>query len=372
MKREINSNEEIDRVLAGFAKHRSSGDPFNSVIDQLTDYIKTNPKLFKNKDPLSHMSNYVACFAEKIRLVVVERLKKPHLNNSSVLRVEVERDWIVNAAVEKQPPYRVYISTNLFMFCAKLSELFLSGLGLSITDESSQHVEAEIPPHISVDDVGRNVFAVLREFVRDQSITTTDLPLSPSHYTMHQIVFFSIMTFIVCHEFGHVIINEYSNDGTPPPFSDIAENYLEANFQKLIHSGMHDQDDRLGLRRLKENELQQVFRNWVTEINADILGASLASEYMKFSGPWKGGPQIVGYTYLSIHLCFMAQQFLYSYKYCIDPNFLPISKGHPPMDYRMHCILSWMYKENAEEVSKGVTQYCQEVLAKAFGMAGFS
>ncbi|MGE3966027.1 MAG: hypothetical protein AB7I09_18165 [Planctomycetota bacterium] len=361
MPNELDPDGMVKRLLEKLEQRRSPNDPFNRVIDDLKAHIRAHPEAFAERDPAAHLGSYLRMVSDKLQATVAQRLGAPWLMEPENLVVNIEHDWRLNAAVQALPPYSLFVSFNLFLFCARFSELLVSGLGLDITGETDGATIATAQPQLSTAEISQRVKAALDEFIAHRTIPATNLDLMSSHYTLQQIVVFSIMAFILGHEFGHVVINETRNRGDAPPFSDFAEQMLQSNFEGLLKSGRHDPENRTGLRDLTTSQSRQVFANWVTEINADILGASLAAEYQRNQGPWKGGPQIVGWTYLSIHLCFIAQMFLYLYWNLQDPQVPLISATHPPMDFRMHCLLQWMYKGDRTS-EKPVTEYSQEIL----------
>ncbi len=356
------SRQILEDIKKSYLARVTPGDPFNKVIEDLVAFIDQNPDFAPSTDPNYYIRAQLLMSAQKLKTTIAARLEKPYLNDPAKLDIQVVDHWEINAAVQDRPPYTVYVFTNLYMFCAKICELLVSGLGLDITSEDWSKSEAEVSARLPIEEVGRQIRSVLDRFIDQQTIPLTGLTMAPSQSTFHYILFFSIMTYVIGHEFGHVIINESRNDGKVPPFGELADDLLKRGFDNLIHSGRHDPQDAVGLRKLDEKGLAAVFHDWKDEINADILGTSLAAEYQKEQGPWKGSPGIVGYTYLGIHLCFIAQMYLALYLHFFRGALPMTSKTHPPIDFRMHCILMWMYQGDYGDAVKPLASYSQEVL----------
>jgi hypothetical protein len=46
------------------------------------------------------------------------------------------------------------------------------------------------------------------------------------------------------------------------------------------------------------------------------------------------------------------------------------SPTHPPIDFRMHCVLTWMYKDRMREATEHPVAYVQEVFTEVLRQAG--
>ena len=365
-------------MLQKAKRRKTPGDPFNATIDQLVEHIFKNPDALSSSEPSDYLRSYLSIASEHIKTMVAEKVEAPSLDDPAALGVDVDDDWRINAFVEEDPPYTIYVSTNLYLFCARISELMIAGLGLNVVDDDAPEPQHVAKPAYSAEEIARNIKKVLESFARDQTIAETDVKLQAAHFTFHQIVFQSVMALIICHEFGHVVINVTRHQGKPAPFSDRAHDELQGNVDNLIRAGRHDPEDRADLRGLDPGGVQEVLARWENEITADLIGVSLAAEYSAKRGPWKDGPGILGIAYLGFHLCFIAQHMLYNYMHLHGPDFLLVSKSHPPIDFRMHCVLGWMYNRPAKlgqpavpygenEAFQRVTEYSQQIVNKVFG-----
>ena len=348
-------------LKAKWAAMHTPGDPFNQVLDDLAAYAEASPQAFVNLDADEITRRYLALIADRMKETLADRLRRPKLKDRQTLRVSVVNDWQINAAVFSEPPYDVEISWNLWRYFASVSDLLVSGIGIDVTDDAGVS-EARVRAPRTVAAVARDLRRVLDSFLADQTVPLVEGGTSASHFSFQHIVFFSSMAFVVGHEFGHVVIAETKNAGQPVPFEPFAEHALAANFGNILKDPRHDRGGRVGLARMNAQETAKVRARWLNEINADILGASLACEYMRDHGPYKGKPNIIGMTKLSIHLCTLAQMFLTAYTQFLRQDIPSVSKTHPPIDFRTHCVLSWMYKEQMQEATEHVVKYVQQVM----------
>jgi hypothetical protein len=369
------SAAQLMAAVTEISGRKSPGDPFNESIDQLVAYMVGNPELTQGASMTDLAAGYLRIAAEHVRTMVAEKVN-PSLDDPATLAIEVEEDWRLDASVEDEEPYTIYISTNLFMFCATVSEYLSTGLGLDVVDDD-QVSEFQAAPRLSSEEVARGIRRVLASFAADQTIPRSDVELNAAHTIFSQILFHSVTAFVVCHEFGHVVARVKKNAGEPPPFSDRADEQLGSNLYDLIQSGRHDPDDRAGLRRGSPLALRDVRQSWEQELTADLIGVSLASEYMLQRGPWKEKPGVLGLAYLGFHLLFLSLTMLYVYLHQQRPDFVLLSKTHPPVDFRMHCLLEWMYSRpdfeggpvvpyGDKDAYKLVTEYANGVMAKVF------
>lgn len=351
-------------MRAKWQAQRTPGDPFNRVLDQLDEFVQSHPESLPSAHPHEASRSYLASIADRFRHTLAARLDDQTLNQDNVLTVSVVDHWEINASVAQKPPYAVQISTNLWQFCATMSELFISGLTMDVTGDDNTSI-ARVDAASSHTEIAVNVRRLLHSFVTDQTIPPIESKRAAAHFTMHHVAFLSTMAFVVGHEFGHVVIRQLRNAGKKPPFENFADFMLTSHYAQIVKDPRHDPAGRAKLASLDPAEAQQVRTNWLTEINADILGASLAAEYMRDQGPYRGKPQILGWTYVAIHLCLMAQMFLYAYWRIMKPDLPMISRTHPPIDFRTHSVLMWMYKDQMQEATEGLVQYCQGIMMEA-------
>jgi hypothetical protein len=179
-------------------------------------------------------------------------------------------------------------------------------------------------------------------------------------------IFHCALSWVVGHELGHIVVTESRLRHQVPPFEDFSNRYLEGHFEQLLS----DSRFRDSLGPLNEREQLQVFNNWLTEINCDILGTSLACGYQSEVGPWRGRGEVIGLTKLAIHIGLLSQFLLFQYMDLMGQGQILASRTHPPIDFRMHCVIMWMYGEQAQEATREVTSYVQKVFAEALRQAG--
>jgi hypothetical protein len=367
---EAQNPEGVLNILIDQKRRKTPGDPFNRSVDQFVDFMLQNPEaveLAKEADPAVHLRNYLLMVSKQVKSIVAEKLEESDLETPGILDVVVDDDWQIGAFVETEPPYSIYISMNLFLFCMRMSELLTAGFGLNIVGEEPDANEFTAEPAADIATVAGEVRGILDSFITDQSIPSRGILLKASHNMLHQMIFHGLLAQIVCHEFGHVVIGESRRLGRPVPFADLARAHLEGNIENLIGAGGHDPSDIAGLQKLGEADRAAVIANWENEITADLIGVSLASEYLRDRGPWKGKPGILGFAFLSFHLGYLAQYILQVYMSFQRPNFVLVSRTHPPIDFRMHCILDWMYGKQEGgygnvDAYKAVTEQSQAVL----------
>jgi hypothetical protein len=168
------------------------------------------------------------------------------------------------------------------------------------------------------------------------------------------------------HELGHIVVTESRRRRVDAPFQPLASALLEDHFTQLINDGRF----KNALGSLTEESRLRLFDRWLTEINADIIGASLACGYQKDRGPSRGIPGVVGFTMFAIHLVLMSQYLLATYMNLLDRRHALASPVHPPMDFRMHAVLMWMYKDRMREATEHPVAYVRQVFTEVLRLAG--
>lgn len=335
-------------------------DPFAGWPMGLLKLVEEPAEVPRGSTLAELMAGMIELFAPQIRGTVVSRFGGSHLSEDDVLKIRVVDDWEVNAQVATEPPYDIYISTNLFRYCSTMSELLIAGLGIQLDNDGSQ-VGGDIPPTISLGEIAVHVQHIMKEFLREQEIPLAPTRAGPGHMVLKTQIFFSTMAFLISHEFGHVIIAEARRRNEPPPFYDFAEAMLEAVFDQVVAGLVHPFDAR-GLEGRDDQNLDAVSRSWAEEIACDVLGASLALEFQSRDGPWAASPDILSATKFGIHLALVSQMMLSLYSNLAEEAPL-MTPTHPPMDFRTFCVLKWMYGDRVEEAEQPVAEYVKEILA---------
>ncbi|MCU0694074.1 MAG: hypothetical protein MUF54_22000, partial [Polyangiaceae bacterium] len=54
----------------------------------------------------------------------------------------------------------------------------------------------------------------------------------------------------------------------------------------------------------------------------------------------------------------------------LDSSHKLASQLHPPMDFRMHCVLRWMYGDKMREATESTVTYVQGVFTEVMRQAG--
>jgi hypothetical protein len=231
-------------------------------------------------------------------------------------------------------------------------------------DVSGQPAAPSTPP-LSQAQVAHQVKALLDQYVDEGTIPEYDGTLGQQHLALREIVFACTMACIVGHEFAHVVMREARRRNAPQavkPYADFAGKLLRSNAQNLLYTPMHDPHDLIGFGKLDQGALKEIAMRWIDELTADLIGADLARTYHRDFGPMRNAPDIVAISNMSIHLAFVAQVFLDVYLKHRDPEFPLFSTTHPPYDFRLHCVVSWLYPDLEHLSVKRLIEYCQGIL----------
>src|SRR5262245_30429308 len=95
------SPELLNGLRARWQERRSPGDPFNSVLDQLDEFVRSSPESLPSGNPREISRSYLAMFATRFRQTLAERLADRSLNQENVLTVSVVDHWEINASVSQ-------------------------------------------------------------------------------------------------------------------------------------------------------------------------------------------------------------------------------------------------------------------------------
>ncbi|WP_119270267.1 hypothetical protein [Taklimakanibacter deserti] len=326
-----------------------------AILDEIMKRVGDDPRLLKTRVPI--LLHVLVIGAAEIRRLVADRQGNPQLNDSKYLVVNVETDWRLNAQVETDPPYHIYLSSNLCLYNARVIELLMGGLGISAMDGSTTH-----KARFSQQELGAALGAILEGFIDKHVISDSENKIGHQYGLMHSAAQFSGLMFAICHEFGHVVINDCSRQGRMPPFAAFAQARLSGAFEKLISSSQHDPDNRIGLRRLSKDRLDAVYDAWMEEIIADIIGADLAIEYLSQISLFKAEADAAGWIRMGIHMSALGRLFHHVYRNYRDPAHAMISQTHPPVDFRNYCIYRFLYGDRFLEAIRPWDGYAREVM----------
>jgi hypothetical protein len=289
----------------------------------------------------------------------------PELGKDGAIRVRQVIDWRINAEVSKSPPYEAVVSSNLVKFTASMISTLHSGIGISLVDDEGR---PELPSIEGkpVRVVARDIKRLLDGFIAEQEVEALDADAAGARYMIDFRLFHCALSWALGHELGHIVLTELRRRRQEAPFQPLATALLEGHFEQLIN----DERFRTDLGHLNEEARLRVFDCWLTEINSDIIGASLACGYQKDGGPSRGIPGVVGFTMFAIHLVLLSQYMLAVYMNLLNSRHTLASQSHPPMDFRMHCVLMWMYKNRMQEAIEGPVDYVQQVFREVLRQAG--
>ncbi len=289
----------------------------------------------------------------------------PELGKDGAIKVRQAIDWRINAEVSKAPPYEAVVSTNLVTFIASMISTLHSGIGINLVDD---HGRPESPPLDArpVRVVARDMKRLLDGFIAEQQVEVLDADAEGARYMIHFRLLHCALSWALGHELGHIVVTESRRRRIDAPFQPLATALLERHFAQLLN----DKRFKDALGPLNEEARLRVYDRWLTEINADIIGASLACGYQKDRGPSRGIEGVVGFTMFAIHLGLLSQYFLAAYMNLLNSRVALASRTHPPMDFRMHCVLMWMYKDKMKEATEGPVAYGQQVFTEVLRQAG--
>jgi hypothetical protein len=282
------------------------------------------------------------------------------------VRVHQTIDWRLDAAVSQAPPYVVLVSSNLVRFVASMISALHSGLGIQLVDDDGDVQGDALAPR-SEREVARDIKRLLDGFITEQQVQDTDFGDTPARRMVQFRIFHCALSWVLAHELGHVVVSESRRQGLQPPFEHLVRPLLEGNAAALFA----DRRYREQLEGLDELQRAAVREAWLTELNADVIGASLACGYQKDHGISRGVAGIVAVTKFAIHLGLLSLSLLDRYRHLHEPDYPLATRTHPPLDFRMFCVLSWMYKEHVEEASEVPATYATRVFAEVLRQAGY-
>jgi hypothetical protein len=328
----------------------------------LTAHAETMLRDLAKKRPQEVLDGFVSDMMVGMLPPITKSL--PELGNPGAITVRQAIDWRINAEVSKAPPYQAVISSSLVRFIGSMVSTLQSGLGINLVDdEGRQESQLEARP---VRIVARDVKRLLDGFIAEQHVENLDAEAEGPRYMIHFRLLHCALSWALGHELGHIVVTESKRRRIDAPFQPLANGLLEGHFEQLLK----DNRFRDALGPLDEQSRLRLFDSWLTEINADIIGASLACGYQKEGGPSKGIPGVVSFTMFAIHLVLMSQYLLATYMNLLNDRQALASPTHPPIDFRMHCVLMWMYKDRMREATEHPVAYVQQVFTEVLRQAG--
>lgn len=289
----------------------------------------------------------------------------PELGKAGAIRVRQVLDRHIDAVVSKKPPYDVVVSSSLVAFVSSMISALMSGVGIELVDDEGHPESPMITPR-PVKSVASDIKRLLDDYIAERPVPFLDSDASGARYIIQFRNFHCALSWALGHEMGHVVVTESRHHKQEAPFEPFAKASLENHFEQLLQ----DERFRDAVGLLTEEQRLSVFDRWLTEINADILGASLACGYQKDHGISRDAPNVVGFAKLAIHLLLMSQYILDAYMNLLDQHHRLASRTHPPMDFRMHCVLLWMYRDQVREATEGVVDFVQKVFTEVLRQAG--
>ena len=328
------------------------------------DHVKAILHGMRKQTPQQVLDGLVAEIAAGMVPTMAHSL--PELGRSGAVRVHQVIDWRINAMVSDAPPYEALVSTNLVKFLASMISALNSGIGIQLVDDQGNHDGAAMAPRPDRE-VARDIKRLLDGFIAEQQVLALDFGDDASRTMVQFRLFHCALSWVLGHELGHIVVSESRRLQQPAPFEPLVRDQLDGHFQLLLG----DKRFRAELSGLDAWQQQAAHEAWLTELNADVIGASLACGYQKDHGPSRTAPGIVGVTKYAIHLGLIAHYMLDRYQGLFDPAHPQATPSHPPIDFRMFCVLQWMYKEQLQVATAAPTAYAQQVFTEVLRQAGF-
>lgn len=320
----------------------------------LTESAKKHLRELSTKSPQQLLDAMVSEIATGMMHPVSSSF--PELGKSGAIRVRQVVDRRIEAAVSKKRPYVLNVSSSLVAFTSAMLNTLMSGIGIVLEDEPGAPM---LKPR-STKAVATDIKQLLDDHIAKRPIPFLDSQAVGARYMIQLRMFNCALSWVLGHELGHIVVTESRNQKKEAPFEPFATAALEQNFDRIL------QKERFqgALTSLSEAQYVAIFDHWLTEINADILGASLACGFQKDHGITRAAPNVVAFTKVSIHLILLSQYMLDSYKNLLDQRYKLISHEHPPIDFRMHCVLMWMYRDMMKDATKTIVAYMQGVMTE--------
>ncbi len=330
----------------------------------LADHVKAILHGMRKQTPQQVLDGLVAEIAAGMVPTMAHAL--PELGRPGAVCVRQVIDWRIDATVSAAPPYEALVSTNLVQFLASMVSALNSGIGIQLVDDHGHHDGAAMAPR-SDREVARDIKRLLDGFIAEQQVLALDFGDVASRSMVQFRLFHCALSWVLGHELGHIVVSASRRLQQPPPFEPFVQELLDGHFKQLLG----DKRFRTELGGLDAWQQHAVHEAWLTELNADVIGASLACGYQKDHGPSRTVPGIVGVTQFAIHLGLIAHYMLDRYQGLLDPRHPLATPSHPPIDFRMFCVLRWMHKEQVQVATAAPTAYAQQVFTELLRQAGF-
>ena len=290
----------------------------------------------------------------------------PALGLPGALRVHMVIDWRIDATASNGPPYLAVVSTNLVRFVASMVSTLNSGIGFRLVDDDGEQDGPALAPR-SEREVAQDIKRLLDGFIAEQRVEALEFGDTPTRHMLQFRLFHCALSWVLGHELGHIVVSESRRQKQPLPFEDFVRMQLDGNVNQILADRRYR--DQLG--GLDERQSAAIREAWLTELNADVIGASLACGYQKDHGISRQVPGIVGVTKYAIHLGLLSLSLLDRYQHLHEPDHPLATVTHPPLDFRMFCVLSWMYKDRIKEASEAPANYATRVFAEVLRQAGY-
>lgn len=293
-------------------------------------------------------------------------LSLPELGRRGAVQVHLAIDWRIDATASQAPPYVAVVSTNLVRFVASMVSALHSGLSIQLVDDGGSAQGEALAPR-SEREVARDIKRLLDGFIADQQVQDLEFGDTPARRMVQFRLFHCALSWVLGHELGHIVVSESRRQHQSPPFENVVRGLLEVNAGPLFA----DRRYREQLGGLDTGQQAAVREAWLTELNADVIGASLACGHQKDHGISREVPGIVAVTKFAIHLGLLSLSLLDRYQHLHDPAHPLATTTHPPLDIRMFCVLSWMYKQQLQEATAAPAEYATRVFAEVLRQAGY-
>lgn len=218
--------------------------------------------------------------------------------------------------------YQIYVNEGLMMFCHKFVKLFASRVVAMSDGKPKEHAEIPVSRTVAC---AKQLLAAFWSKTIYNTVGFNLMQLSDFQVKFAGITLHHAETFVVAHEFGHIIINTSSSK---PPQLAFAEDAL-----KTILS-----------RQSEQNDLDSLVSAWGQEIASDLIGLGLC---LQCGGDDWDRIRI----YSGVEFLLIAQHMLETF-YKKKFNRQPPTGDHPPSKLRLEFIRSVVNRDNPASVAQ--------------------
>ena len=298
-----------------------------------SDYFRRLLKRFKKELPPSFDLSAPATKHRMNKIIVdVAKQLSPHAAkrigansttfHNRLTKVAMIEEPAVNGFVkttDNWKTYQIYVNEGLMMFCYKIAKLFASRVAVMSDDG-----EPEIPFGKTAA-CAKKLLAAFWSNTLYNTVGFNLMQLSNPQVMFASFIVHYAETFVVAHEFGHIVINTSSSNPLQLAFVEDA--------LKAVLSG-----------QVEHNDLDSLVSAWGQEIASDIIGLGLCLQCG--DDAWDRLR-----IYSGVQFLFIAQNMLETF-YEKTFNRPPPTGDHPPSKLRLQFIRSIVNKDSPASVAQ--------------------